>query len=161
MHCNLTTPYDKNRKMPTKENAMPITLSDEELEKLKKAFMYQLISHNAYFDNNVLFRAMKDSGDFEKVVVEPLKSILKWSPNDDAEKERIRKTLLEKAQEGRNPEDWYKSAKRALEKEFKITGKDIAVVTGGAVALGTAVYLGGKVVKALFNGGKKKKKTGD
>lgn len=140
---------------------MPITLTDEELEKLKKAFMYQLISHKAYFDNNVLFRAMKDSGDFEKVVVEPLTSILKWTPEDEMEKERVRKALLEKAQEGRTPEDWYKSAKKALDREFKITGKDIA--TGAAITLGigATILLGAKAIKALSGNGKTKKKTGE
>ena len=140
---------------------MPLTLNDEEVKALKKAFMYQLISHKAYFDNNVLFRAMKDSGDFEKVVAEPLKTILRWTPEDDAEKERVGKTLLEKAQEGRTPEEWYKSAKRALDKEFKITGKEI--VTGATVALGigATIILGAKALNALSGNGKGKKKTGE
>lgn len=140
---------------------MPLTLTDEEVEILKKAFMYQLISHRAYFENNVLFRAMKDSGDFEKVVTDPLKALLRWTAGDDAEKERMRKSLLEWAQKGKTPEEWYKNAVKALDKEFKITGKDIAVGVGiTTLGIGAAV-LGIKVIGAALKGGKKKKKTGE
>lgn len=144
---------------------MPLTLTDEEVETLKKAFMYQLISHRAYFENNVLFRAMKDSGDFEKVVADPMKAILEksgaWTAEDNAEKERVRKILLEKAQLGKTPEEWYKNAKKALDREFKITGKDIAVGVGiTTLGIGAAV-LGIKVIGAVLKGEKKKKKTGE
>ena len=140
---------------------MTHTFTEEEMQALKRAFTFILISHKAYFDSNVLFRAMKDSGDFEKVVAEPLIKILQWTPEDDTEKERVRKVLIEKAQEGRTPEEWHKSAKKALDKEFKITGKDI--VTGATVALGigATLLLGAKAIKALSNNGKGKKKTGE
>lgn len=140
---------------------MPITLTEEQVSAIKKAFMYMLISHKAYFDNNVLFRAMKDSGDFEKVVGGPLMDVLQWTEKDTAEVEAMRKRLIEQAQTGRTPEDWFKNAKKALKKEFTVSGKDIVVVAGSAVAVGTALFLGGKVVKAFLNGGKKKKKPGD
>lgn len=140
---------------------MPLTLTDEQVEILKKALRYMLIYHRAYFQNAVLFRTMKDSGDFEKVVSEPLKAILQWSSKDDIEKEEMRKRLLESAQTGKTPEDWYKNARKALKKEFKITGKDIAIVTGGAVAIGTALFIGGKLIKALSSNGNGKKKAGE
>jgi len=140
---------------------MPLTITEEQKEALKKALMYQLISHKAYFESRVLFGAMKDSGDFERVVAEPMKKMLSWSDSDAVEMDRMYKELLKGAQTGKTPEDWYKSAKQALQKEFKITGKEIAVVTGGAVALGTALFFGGKIIKALSSNGKGKKKTGE
>lgn len=140
---------------------MPLTLSDEQIKILKNALMYMLISHRAYFDNKILFGAMKDSGDFEKVVANPLREMLNWTNEDDAEKERVRTALLEGAKAGKTPEEWYKSAKQALQKEFKITGRDVVIGTGVATAGLAALFLGGKVIKAITRKGKDKKKTGE